>query len=379
MNADLLKELVEKLWTKDAMYGVQSKLDKLVQSFEGLVGNPTDANSQQDYITKLTQFSAALKNEDSSFPPHIKDSIRELGGERWFSHSLVEELQSIVQRNAVTSSVALGEIQEISNSRGQYITNLKVLSNSLEVVGVETYEVSHSRAEVGFEIPRTIFDNDFQSFQREMRQLYVIVKTFQKAADEATDPIKLATLSSTDPLVLLAVGLLTLREIAKAVTWSLDTIQRIDQIRQARAATAQIPSIKEKELEKFFGPQIEAVLQEAIKTHKAEVLGAPRAQKHRELGSELESALKMLLTRVERGVRVELRFIDPPPAPENDEDADDPYAEIRGVVADLKSLQQTMQFSKIEHDPILSLTYADESSESDGVGSEPSPTPEEDT
>ena len=358
MNTNILKELVDRIIRLDALFSVEEIFGAFVLSFENLISNPADATLQQEYKKKLGELRAAIRALAGRIESRLMDTIESIGGGRWFSPNLIVELDDIIRNNSVTTSIAVEEIREVAQQRSEYMKTLDSLTLSMKALGIDAYSVSLELPEIGFEIPRSIFDDKLNGFQKELRQLYVIVKTFQKLADEATDPIKVRTLSTTDPLILLGIGYLTLREIGRGVTWVLNTIDTVNNIKSAREQTANT-GISEEDVDKFFAPRIDQAVAAAVKEKKIEILGAPNAKKHKELGAEIELALKMLLSRVERGMKVELRFLVPPAAPEGDEEVDE-YAELRLVAEELRVIQSEIKFKELQHVPVLSLEFSPE-------------------
>ena len=69
----------------------------------------------------------------------------------------------------------------------------------------------------------------------------------------------------------------------------------------------------------------------------------------------LSWALNSILSRVERGMRVELRFL-PPKSPKPEEVKDEhKLARQTSLFADLERLEKTLEFPKISESPILRI------------------------
>jgi hypothetical protein len=101
------------------------------------------------------------------------------------------------------------------------------------------------------------------------------------------------------------------------VKWALDTWKQVEEIRKLRAEAQRIGAFSEKEIKDTFDGKIEESVKAAIDKQVNELL--PPSEKdtprHHELRNDLGWALDSILTRVERGMTVEIRFLPPPPPP----------------------------------------------------------------
>lgn len=361
MNLRLFGELVANLLSNDTALNVQTNFENFSTNFLSLANNPANADVQKTYKDAFSIFSASLSSLSSRIDGRTLERIDTLGGRKWFSVELVEGIKLIISENALTPSLAHEEIAKLVTERSEFLSTLTDIRSSFDRLGLKPYEVDTDNPEVGFEIPRDIFGNTLIGLQKELRQLYVIIKTFQKATNSPTEPIELKTLSTSDPLIMLAIGYLALKEIGKGVTWALNTINTVNQIRDASSKTIAIDAIPENEVQEFFKPHVEKAINKAIQEKKAELLEAVDTEQHRELSSELETALRLLYARIERGMKVELRVELPPPPPEGEDgEVDDPHADIRGLANEILAIQKDIEFRELGHAPMLALTFAEE-------------------
>jgi len=80
------------------------------------------------------------------------------------------------------------------------------------------------------------------------------------------------------------------------------------------------------------------------------------AARRNELEMHTNRAVKMLLERIERGMQIVPRALPPPPAPDEDMDG-----EARNkMFAELVSIANSLEFPKVEGDPLLQLTHDQE-------------------
>lgn len=255
--------------------------------------------------------------------------------------------------NAMTPSVATAVAQKILGKRTEVFSRLKELRAALEYFDFGYVEPEEGKAEVGFQIPRELFDNNLPGFIKELREIELITKFFSEVAIGQYEPAEVGSISTTDPLIFLAMAEPVATRIGGVVVWALGVWYAVEKIRNLRAQTAQLQSFTPKEVEDFFDSKIKTQIQTAVEAKVEEVLaeGKAPAQRKGELTPQLTWALESILAKVERGLTIELR-IAPPPI-DGDEAAVDEEAEPGRK--QLLAIQEQLVFPKASDNPVLAI------------------------
>ena len=289
-----------------------------------------------------------------SFTPAEVELMAEIGAVPHFATDITEEIAAAARQNAVTPAVVLQTLQASLVKRKEYVRHLSSLRDSLQAVGIEPTALQPGEAEVGVLLPRSLFKNEFHTLIRELAVLDRVFRIFSEAVTGKAEPIEVRQISTTDPIFGFGMSLGVIIAIGKTVTWALGTWKTVEEIRKLRSETQKNPAFTEADIKQFFDTKIEKSIEEAIKNKAAELVPVTPAEAGRsqELHAGMEWALRSILTRIERGMTVEVRFIPPPKPPEGadplSEEQTKPYAELSAIVPQLR-------FPLAQSDPILSL------------------------
>ena len=139
--------------------------------------------------------------------------------------------------------------------------------------------------------------------------------------------------------------------IGGAVTWALDAWKRVEEIREIRERASKISAFDEARY-KLFDDIIEKTIAEEIETKAKELQSSAKdSRKPEERRSRITWALRTLLALIERGLKVEIRSLPPPPSEVVE-------GQEAVVPAEFKELDETIPrlvFPKVEGSPVLNL------------------------
>lgn len=376
MNTEQLLGLVRRLLQDEQRLTLQQKLAETAQAFANLASNPQHQPHQTDLATKLKVLEQTLDKLQASYSPGFRNRMQAIGALPYFTSAMTARLRQSMSDNPMSPAVVNQEAQQLLSERQNYINNLNNLSDGLQALGFELNELQAGEAEVGFQIPRAIFDNDLEGFSKELHELRLIIRAFSEAAGNAGEAIELRQISTSDPLIFLLLGYHTVKLIGSGAKWCLDQWKTLEDIRNLRASTAnlKIPAAQ------TLAEQYDALINETVEANvreEAERLaagsGADGARQN-ELANHLGLALHGMLERIERGMTVEIRFLPPvkPAEGEATEDSDSAAADFD----ELKKLQQQLVFPAPSDRPLLKLTKQPEDApqkRGKGKGDGPSP------
>ncbi|NTT87754.1 hypothetical protein [Tabrizicola fusiformis] len=352
MNTDKLRELVDRIHEAESKIDTQGNLSNLVNALNNLVSQPQNADYQTTLSQALKKFASSMQSFEHAFSPRDYLRVIELS-EDAFSPTIPHEIEQAVLENAMTPNVVSEMAQKVLSKRKEVFNRLKELRGSLEYFDFGYVEPEDGKAEVGFQIPRDLFENNLPGFIKELREIERITKFFSEAAIGQYDPAEVGSISTTDPLIFLAMAEPVAKYIAGAVVWALGVWYSVEKIRNLRAQTAQLQSFTPKEVEDFFDSKIKTEIETAVARKVEEVLadGQAPARRKGELTTQLTWALESILAKVERGMTIELR-IAPPPIEDEEPDPDEPVDPDRGG---LLAIQEKLVFPKPSDNPVLAI------------------------
>lgn len=354
MDVTRLSETLGWLRNEESQNKIQGKLNTLRDHLQNLTGSPGDSNHQLEFSKSLEELDSALSKIEASYDPAQMGRIREIGGEPFFSRRLVDRIRAQLTANPMSPATALEDVNQLLESRAEFVANVESTEAGVDFFVPYENGLEAGSAAIGFEIPRTIFDNEFKDFISELRVLQRIVRVFAEVEIGSVPEIKLGKISSTDPLIFLDAPPILVASIAASVSWLLTQWKKFEEIRKIRAETVKLGQFEAAEIEEFFDKKISERLDKAIDEKVSEMVEGSQLKDARkaELDSELAWALKALFARVERGMRVEVqtRLL------EDNEELTPVQEEQQVVLRRVEKVAGELTFPRIEpSEPILQL------------------------
>jgi hypothetical protein len=182
----------------------------------------------------------------------------------------------------------------------------------VETFGIHGTRLELGQAEIGILLPRELFQNHLRELIDELRTLNRVIRAFSEVATGAPEPIEVHQISTSDPVFFFGISATTIAFFGKAVRWALNTWKQVEEIKKVRADAQRIRAFTDKEMKDIFDTKIDESIKNAIETHVKELLPPDKSEpRHHELRNDLVWALDSILTRVERGMTVEIRFLPP--------------------------------------------------------------------
>lgn len=147
-----------------------------------------------------------------------------------------------------------------------------------------------------------------------------------------------------------------------SVLWALTVWEKVENIRKARAETAKTDSFSQKEIKSFFDEKIESTVRAEIDRRVDELVPVAEGQRGRkhEQRTDIAWALEAILSRVERGMVVEVRMLPPAKSEGSEDESDDDGESGGGAYEEIRAIEQMLEFPPAAAKPILALTKAPE-------------------
>jgi hypothetical protein len=321
-----------------------------------VVNNPSHPPSQTQFSERLEELRAAWNKMRNLFSPQEEVLIKEIGGNPYFLDNIPDAIEAAARDNPHTPAVAQQRMQQLASDREQFLALLADLRDRLTQIGVRPYAIEPNSAEVGLLIPRELFHGMFDELVKELSTINRIVRAFAEAATGSAERVETHQITTTDPVFYLGMSAETAQMIGSVITWAITTWASVEGIRKIRSETQKNKSFDDDEIKTFFDSKVERTIHLAVEEKVQQILGDPgdKAGRAMEQRTDLAWALESVLTRVERGMTVELRVLPPPTQDAQGQPVLEPkvFQELRDLVPQLK-------FPAADPAPILQLPPAE--------------------
>jgi hypothetical protein len=347
MNASRLREIVDLLLKWEAKCAVQTRLKELNQHLESLASSPQDTNLQTKYAEAFTKLQSAVQQLAASLTPTEIRELAEIGGTPYFSYQLVERIGQWIADNPISPTVAQKNVAKLVLEREQFLESLRQLTESLKKLSIEPPAAVAGTAEIGFMLPRSLFQNELGPLIKELGVINRILRAFSEATTGSVPPITVKDISTSDPLFFFGLDPVTIATLGGVVAWALSQWKKVEEIRKLRSETQKNKIFVEDEIKNFFDAKIDKTIKQAV-SEKVEALVSQLGDSKRvnEQRTDIQWALESMLARIERGMTVEIRMLPPP-------QADDPIQ--TKAFEDIKEAVPQLVFPAAENIPVLQL------------------------
>jgi hypothetical protein len=218
MNAERLLGLLRVLAERESANGVQSKLQALNNSLQLLSQQPQNASFQQAVSRNLGAWEESLFALHDVLTPAQRKGVIEIGGAKWFELDLIDEIQGVITANTMTPAVAHQQVNKLLSDRQTYLDTLISTRTGLQGLTFEEDSLAIGEAEVGFSLPRGLFDNELDGLADELHEIHKVVDLFSEIATGRVDPIEVRQISTSDPTFFLGLDVYTVVAIGASVT-----------------------------------------------------------------------------------------------------------------------------------------------------------------
>ncbi len=243
---------------------VQDRLVQLRDSLNNLVANPSEPNLQRAYSDKFNELRKALRDLIATYNPAQRDLIYSLGAKPFFSPQLTTKIGQSVSSNSISPSVTVDLVNELISQRAEFISNVRSVLAGLQKFKLDSTELSEGESDVGFELPRSLFDNKFSLLIGELRAIQRVLRVLSEAKTGSVSEIEVHDISTSDPIFFLGLDPLTLGMVGAAVAWALSQWKKVEEIRKVRTETKKLKSYSSAEISEFFDEKIETIVHAAV-------------------------------------------------------------------------------------------------------------------
>ena len=318
MDASRLLALANELLRQDKQYEIQPLLEGVAASIQNLSNSPQQSEMQVAVADSVASLKGTLESLAHIQTPADLKALQELHAQQYFTRYLVEAIEESVAENGMTPAVAEKFARSLVEERQEFLDYLENIANGLSALGFEPTKLEEGEAEVGFQLPRALFNNELSGLIDELRAVQRMVRTFSEVATGSAEPIEVRQISTSDPTFWLLLGYGTAHLIGRVTTWALDRWKTVEEIRNLREQTRKSGVFTKDEIEGMFDKKIKETVDQAIADETEQLIAGSGADPGRknELRTAVKWALEALLGRIERGMTIEIRYLPPPAANE---------------------------------------------------------------
>jgi len=264
---------------KTNLLGVLQAVREILQN---IVNQPNQPAYQTNLVESIEELNKALHNSKyNSYTPMFKETISEITNEMKFGRELKNEIDNIFASNLITPAKALEDIDKIVNDITQIQTGIINTIGGLESLNIEKEELEPGTCELGYTIPRKFIDNKLVELKNEISELNFILNIITEAVTGKTEDYKVKTISSSEFLLYVLLGLQVANTLSKATERILNHYKQILEIKVLRNQLAEkgVPAKETISIEKYANSLMETEIKKITKEIIDELIKENHSQK----------------------------------------------------------------------------------------------------
>jgi hypothetical protein len=349
MNVERFKQIVDFLLQEEKKHKIQDRLAKLLSQANNLVSQPQNPQFQTETDKALKELETAMAAFAASVNPSQTENIKAIGAYPYFSLPMVAALRQVMSQTGLTPAVLQKEIAGLANRRTAFIEILQRSQNSLAELGVGATKLSPGCAELGVKFPDTVFDKEFGELVKTLGILRRVLRMYSEAITGKDAPVEVRQISSTDPSFFLGINPIVAAEIGATITWLLNTIKQIYDIKKVRNDAAKV-GLSDADL-KIFDGRIRKAIDESIAERSSVLTVQYKPEGQREnIEQGIRWATSTIMAWIERGVTIEMRASKAEPSGDEKQDAIN-----QELFARIETISHQLAFPPLDGPPVLAL------------------------
>ena len=343
MTIEKFYETLDLIARLDTELSLQASIESIRDTLNQLVNAPAQPQFQANLASAIAKLAEATERLGATLTPLQSSAIAELRGEEFFDPSVSEKVKATISANAMTPSVARDFLTDLAARRAAYLATIRKTLEGLRNLGAKSEKLAPGFADMAFVIPRELFDNELDSFAKELSYINRLIQHQTEALTGTSEPVLLEGLSASVPTIALLAGVEVIANLAEIVESFLAAWERIEKIRNARKSITDL-GLKGTAVEEL-NEEITSTINEVVEHSIDITLGNYSGDAGRK--NELETALRQdthrLFGQIERGLTIQFRAEPDPDADESDQSA----------LETLERVNREMQFPLVDGEPVL--------------------------
>ncbi|WP_179349772.1 hypothetical protein [Winogradskyella pacifica] len=357
MNVERLHRILKDLDHLIKTEKIVTLLQQVRDHLQNQVSQPNQPAHQTNLVSALNKLYETLANSEyNNYSPSWKEIIEEISENVLFGIPLKKEIKEILSSNAITPAKALEDIKSIFNNLQAFQTATKSTLTGFKTLGIEEEDLEQGECELGYTIPRNYVENKLSELKNEIGELNFILNNISEAVTGEKQEYKVKTISSSDFLLYVIIGLQVADVLSKATERILNHYKQILEIKVLRNQLKEkgVPASKTKSIEThangMMRDEIKAIAKEVIAEHYEGENG-----RKNELENGLIISLNKLANRIDKGFNVEIR-VESLPEPEEEEESTAEYEAKSELINSIKESSRKIEFIDTGGESILKLS-----------------------
>ena len=159
MNVSRLLEFIDEILDLEDSSNVQGSLRDLDGALQNVVNQPQDASQQTNAAKALASLESAIDLLNENLTPAAWEFLVEHNSDWAFSQTLAENISKEMAANGITPAVAKAASEDLTHKRQKLLDHFRGAKTQLEALGFQPLKLEPGTAELGFLIPRDLFQN----------------------------------------------------------------------------------------------------------------------------------------------------------------------------------------------------------------------------
>lgn len=362
MNIEQFHTIADELLDYYKETNIHNELKSLRDNLANQEAQPHQAQFQQSVSNQFLKIQKILSNTRvDTFNPVWNDILNELGCLDYVGTRLLNRIVTIFRENTITPTVAKKEIEAIYNYVNSDRDNLFKIVEAFEYFKIGCEKLNEDEAELGIRIPRSFVSDNLIDFSKELQAISKEFRIFNEIVTGSRTELKLKSISSSEFNIFIEY----LPKVAMVVVNVLEKVINIYKLfldiknHKNGLTIAKLPKELLEEISKHVDKEIEVRAEEVAKEIIDEYIQNDKIRKN-ELETELKFLICKLAYRIDNGFNFSVRCGEPNTENEDKEDANN---EKLLYFEQIQKANKTLEFLKIDGEPILSLPVPQEKKE----------------
>jgi|GEM_PF-6414863 len=309
MTTERLQRILNLILEVDRDTKLQQSLARIAENLTTLSSSPAAIQYQESLANALEELREGAAKLTTLIRPGEAEAIAEIGGAKFFSPSIYDDVREAVERNAMTPSVARDFVQHLVAERSEFLgASRTTVTGLIELLFAESVPMIRAEdGEAAFTIPREIFGNHLGSFAKELQFISQLVQYLNEAVSGTVQEIELTSLSTSTPTVAITTGLDVLLKLGTVIATFLAAWERIQKMRSLREEVKELnaSATAVQEFDDKIISTVEEVVEESVRFSLSGY--TKKDGRENELRNALSRDFHRLYGQIERGLTVDIR------------------------------------------------------------------------
>jgi hypothetical protein len=356
MNTDALYEFLSLIQEDYKNRKIIQILGQLTEALNLMISNPGQPQFQVAFATAKGQITKALSESASNtISPKQKLMAAEMEIEELLGDNLKDKLQKLIDENQMTPAAIQKPLQALNARVAGFINSTNSLVTSFD--DLIPFGNDSNKCEMGVLIPNRYTGKDLSSVVNEILEFEELYLNIEEICENSRATPKIVSMSTTDPMIVIAASYKICACFAKTVEWILNTYKGIMEIRKLRSDLLEkgITEQAVQEIDKEANGRIEKSIQEVVEKTIAEFFKSEDKGRGHELRVELKKNLLKVAYKIDNGFAYEIKVKKPQSADASKAAEQSLTAIDKELLDSIETSSRGIMFTNLTGKPILRL------------------------